>query len=136
MKKKKVASVGFTWTGAISFFILIAVIMQIAILIYDYIRERTDNVTWIAILILIEIIILATLCVVFDWIRRKLTVERPTKKILEATEKIADGDFSTRLEITHEYGKYNQIVLIIFSVFVCDFKTSGKIAVGYFFSRF
>ena len=116
MKKKKVASVGFTWTGAISFFILIAVTMQMAILIYDYIRERTDNVTWIAILILIEIIILATLCVVFDWIRRKLTVERPTKKILEATEKIADGDFSTRLEITHEYGKYNQYDLIMDNV--------------------
>ena len=116
MKKKKVASVGFTWTGAISFFILIAVTMQMAILIYDYIRERTDNVTWIAILILIEIIILATLCVVFDWIRRKLTVERPAKKILEATEKIADGDFSTRLEITHEYGKYNQYDLIMDNV--------------------
>ncbi len=116
MKKKKVASVGFTWTGAISFFILIAVTMQMAILIYEYIRERTDNVTWIAILILIEIIILATLCVVFDWIRRKLTVERPTKKILEATEKIADGDFSTRLEITHEYGKYNQYDLIMDNV--------------------
>ncbi len=116
MKKKKVASVGFTWSGAILFFILIAVTMQIAIQIYDFIRERTDNVTWIAILILIEIIILATLCVVFDWIRRKLTVERPTKKILEATEKIADGDFSTRLEITHEYGKYNQYDLIMDNV--------------------
>lgn len=116
MKKKKVASAGFTWSGAISFFLLIAVVMQIAILVYDYIRERTDNVTWIAILILIEIIIFATLCVVFDWIRRKLTVERPTKKILEATEKIADGDFSTRLEITHEYGKYNQYDLIMDNV--------------------
>jgi signal transduction histidine kinase len=113
MKKKKVSSVGFTWTGAISFFILIAVIMQMAILIYDYIRERTDNITWIAILILIEIIILATFCTVFDWIRRKITVERPTQKIVDATEKIAEGDFSTRLEIKHEYGKYNQYDLIM-----------------------
>ncbi|MBR2989160.1 MAG: sensor histidine kinase, partial [Clostridia bacterium] len=36
-----------------------------------------------------------------------------TNKILQATEKIADGDFSTRLEITHEYGKYNQYDLIM-----------------------
>lgn len=113
MKKKKVASVGFTWSGAVSFFILIAVIMQMAILIYDYIRERTDNVTWIAILILIEIIILATFCTVVDWVRRKITVERPTQKIVDATEKIAEGDFSTRLEIKHEYGKYNQYDLIM-----------------------
>ena len=113
MKKKKTTSAGFSWSGAISFFILIAVIMQMAILIYDYIRERTDNITWIAILILVEIIILATFCTIFDWIRRKITVERPTQKIVDATEKIAEGDFSTRLEIKHEYGKYNQYDLIM-----------------------
>lgn len=113
MKKKKVTAAGFSIVGAISFFILIAVVMQIAILVYDYIRERTDNVTWIAILILIEIIILATFCTLFDWVRRKLTVERPTKKILQATEKIAEGNFNTKLEITHEYSKYNQYDLIM-----------------------
>ena len=113
MKKKKVSSVGFTWTGAISFFILIAVIMQMAILIYDYIRERTDNVSLIAILILIEIVILATFCTVFDWVRRKITVDKPTQKIVDATERIAEGDFSTRLKVKHEYGKYNQYDLIM-----------------------
>ena len=55
MKNKKVRNVGFSFIGAVAFFILIAVVMQIAILVYDYIRERTDNITWIAILILIEI---------------------------------------------------------------------------------
>jgi signal transduction histidine kinase len=40
-------------------------------------------------------------------------VDKPTKKILDATEKIAEGDFSTRLTITHEYGKYNQYDLIM-----------------------
>ena len=113
MKKKKPTSAGFSWIGAISFFILIAGVMQLAILIYDYIRERTDNITWIAILILIEIIIVATFCTVFDWVRRKITVERPAQKIVDATEKIAEGDFSTRLAITHEYGKYNQYDLIM-----------------------
>ena len=113
MKKRKATPAGFSIVGAISFFILIAVIMQMAILVYDYIRDRTDNITWIAVLILIEIIILASFCTVFDWIRRKITVERPTKKILKATEKIAEGDFATRLEITHEYSKYNEYDLIM-----------------------
>ena len=113
MKKKKVNAAGFTWAGAISFFILIAIVMQFAILVYDYIRERTDNVSFIAILILVEIIIIATLCTIFDWVRRKLTVEKPTNKILKATEKIAEGDFSSKLEITHEYSKYNQYDLIM-----------------------
>lgn len=113
MKNKKSTATSFTWTGAISFFVLIAIVMQMAILIYDYICARTDNVTFIAILILIEIVILATFCTIFDWARRKIMVDRPTKKILMATDKIADGDFSVRLKTAHEYGKYDQYDLIM-----------------------
>ena len=113
MKKKKTTAAGFTWSGAIWFFILIAVIMQMAILVYDFITKKTSNISLIAVLILIEIIILSTICTIFDWIRRKIMVERPTQKIVDATAKIAEGDFSTRLEIAHEYGKYNQYDLIM-----------------------
>ena len=112
MKSRKPRS-RINWVGIVSFFVLIAAIMQMAILCYDYIREKTSNLTLIAILILVEIIILATFCTVFDWIRRKIMVDRPTKKILDATDKIAEGDFSTHLTITHEYGKYNQYDLIM-----------------------
>ena len=113
MRKKKAISAGFSWVGAISFFVLIAFIVQMAILVYDYIIEKTDNIILIATLILIEIIICATFCTIFDWVRRKITVERPTQKIVDATERIAFGDFSTQLTITHEYGKYNQYDLIM-----------------------
>lgn len=113
MKSNKNRASKINWIGAISFFVLIAVVMQMAILCYDYITKRTSNLSLIAILILIEIIILATFCTVIDWLRRKIMVDRPTRKILQATEKIAEGDFSTRLEITHEYGKYNEYDLIM-----------------------
>ena len=113
MKKSKVSAAGWSWVGAISFFVLVAILMQIAILVYDYICQKTDNNALIAALILILIFILSSLCTLFDWIRRKLTVERPTKKILYATERISKGDFSTRLEITHDYNKYNEYDLIM-----------------------
>ena len=113
MRKKKVRNVGFSIAGAFILFVLIALVMQIAILVYDYIRQRTDNPALIAVLILIVIIVLSTFCTVFDWVRRKITVDKPTKKILQATEKIAEGDFTTRLEITHEYNKYNEYDLIM-----------------------
>ncbi len=113
MKKKKITAVGFTWTGAISFFVLIAIVMQMAILVYDFIIQKTDNISLIALLILIEVFILSSFCTIFDYVRRKFMVDRPTKKILNATEKIAEGDFSTRLEIKHEYGKYNEYDLIM-----------------------
>ena len=108
MKRRKSSAVGFSVIGAISFFILIAIVMQMAILVYDFIRSKTDDLTLVALLILIEIVILSAFCTFIDWIRRKITVERPMKKILDATEKIAEGDFTTRLEIVKEYKKYNQ----------------------------
>lgn len=113
MKKNKNRSSHINWIGAISFFALIAFVMQMAILCYDYIREKTSNLSLIAVLILIEVVILSAFCTVFDWVRRKIMVDRPTKKILSATDKIAEGDFSTRLEIKNEYGKYNQYDLIM-----------------------
>ncbi len=113
MKQNKPRSSSINFVGMFSFFVLIAIIMQIAILCYDYITQRTQSVALIAVLILIEIIILSTFCTVFDWCRRKIMIDRPTKKILSATKKIADGDFSTRLEITHEYSKYNEYDLIM-----------------------
>ncbi len=113
MKKNKATGSSINWVGVVSFFVLIAFIMQMAILCYDFITEKTSNITLIAILILVEIIILSTICTIFDWVRRKIMVDRPTRKILQATDKIAKGNFSTRLEIKHEYGKYNEYDLIM-----------------------
>ncbi len=113
MKNNKSRASKINWVGVISFFVLIAIIMQIAILCYDFIIQKTSNISLIALLILIEIIILSTFCTVFDWIRRKIMVDKPTQKILDATERIAEGNFSTRLEIEHEYGKYNQYDFIM-----------------------
>lgn len=113
MSKRKIRNVGFTLAGAVIFFVTIALLMQITILVYDYIRERTDNTALIAVLILVVIIIFSVFCTVFDYVRRKITVDKPIKKILRATKKIAEGDFSTRLEIVHEYKKYNQYDLIM-----------------------
>ncbi len=94
-------------SGAVAFFLLIAFIMQIAILVFDYMEERTDNNALIAVLVLILIFILSSVCTVIDYIRRKIMVDRPVKKILDATEKITAGDFSVRVEPEHKYSQYN-----------------------------
>lgn len=108
MKKNKRRYSSINWVGVISFFILIALVMQIAILCYDFIIQKTSNITLIALLILIEIIILSTFCTIFDYVRRRIMIDRPTKKILDATDKIAEGDFSTKLEISHSFDRYNE----------------------------
>ncbi len=112
--KKSGARKGATWVyGALAFFALIAMIIQIAVLIFDYIEERTESKGLIALLMLVVIVILAAICTVIDILRRKYTVEKPVKKILDATEKIATGDFSVRVEPSHPYGKYDEYDLIM-----------------------
>lgn len=97
-----------TLFGALSFFILIALVMQVAILVYEYIRGWTDDKAMIAVLILNLIFILSALCTLFDYIRRKIMIDRPVTRILEATERIARGDFDVRIEIEHTYENYNE----------------------------
>ncbi len=100
-------------TGALIFFALIAFIIQLAVLLFDYIEERTDSKGLIALLMLVIILILAALCTLIDYIRRRQTVEKPLRKILAATERIAEGDFSVRLQVAHPYGKYDSYDLIM-----------------------
>ncbi|MBO5223041.1 MAG: HAMP domain-containing histidine kinase [Clostridia bacterium] len=86
---------------------------QIVVLVFDYIESRTNDNVLIAILILLVIIMLSLIVTVIDAIRRKYMVYKPLGKILDATEKIANGDFSTKLVIDKEYGKYNEFDVIM-----------------------
>ena len=110
MKKRKSA---FSFMGALMFFAVIALVIQIAVLVYDYIIQRTDNKGLIAVLILIVIILLSAICTFIDIIRRKIMVYRPVSKILDATRAIAGGDFSVRLVPSHSYEKYNEYDVIM-----------------------
>lgn len=112
--RKKRTSSGII--GAIIFFVLIACIMQSAILVYDYIIKRTNDNLTIALLILSVIIFFSAIFTLIDYFRRRFTVDKPLKKILGATEQIAKGDFNVKLNIEHEYGKYNAYDLIMENV--------------------
>ena len=57
--------------------------------------------------------VLAFVCAIADGIRRKIMVNRPVDKILEATGRIAAGDFSVRIETEHPYGRYDEFDCII-----------------------
>ena len=61
----------------------------------------------------INVVILSFVFYVIDTLRRKLTVERPVKRITEAAEKIMQGDFSVRISSQRRYGAddtFNQII--------------------------
>lgn len=112
MKTKDYKKSHLSWLGAVSFFILVAFVMQVAILVYDYICQRTEDKGLIAVLILILIFILAAICTLCDFIRRKIMIDRPVMRILDATERIARGDFSVRINIEHGYDRYTEFDVI------------------------
>ncbi len=48
-----------------------------------------------------NVLLITFLLTSFDFIRRKITVDRPVKKITDATERITQGDFSVRVPSMH-----------------------------------
>ena len=98
-------------SNVIIFFIMIALVIQIAILVFDYIEDRVEAGT-ISIIMLLIIFSLAMIATGLDYIRRRITIDKPVNKILDATDRIASGDFSTELQISSRYGKYSKYELI------------------------
>lgn len=76
---------------------------------YTEIVYNTDNVRTAAIFTFWNAVFLGFLFTVVDFIRRKVLVERPVKKILDVTDRITHGDFSARIAPMH-IGEYNKVV--------------------------
>lgn len=99
--------------GAALFFITIAVAVSVAVVIYNVVSTHTQSNTVIAVSMLAVIVVLSGICTLIDVVRRRVMVERPVEKILQATQKIASGDFTVRLKITHPYGRYDEFDYIM-----------------------
>jgi len=74
-----------------------------------------DNIAAAAKVTFWNVILITFLFKFADYIRRKIMVERPTKIITEATEKIMSGDFSVRIPPMQSSGMegFNQIAMAI-----------------------
>lgn len=48
-----------------------------------------------------------------DSLRRRYTVKRPVERILEATRRVTQGDFSARIKPVHRLGRQNEFDVII-----------------------
>ena len=96
--------------GYLFFFLTTIFIVTTSFVTYEIVKRQSPQIISIALIITsLEISLLLTFA---DVIRRKIMIERPLKEILKATEKIASGDFSVRLEPKHPYGSYDEYDLI------------------------
>lgn len=107
--RKKTTSIA----GYVIFFITIAVTAVVAMYAYILADELSGgNRVVIAVTMLIIITVMSLLCTLVDVFRRKQMIDKPVREILEATEKIAAGDFSVQLQAKHVYEKYDDYDLI------------------------
>ena len=77
-------------------------------------REFTrEEITVAAKITMLNVILLSVGIAIIDYIRRKFTVERPVKRITDATSKMIEGDFSVRIAPIARFGtddSFNEII--------------------------
>lgn len=102
------------------FFLLVAFVITCCTMLFVSILRDTlgisltdDNVSTAAKLTFANVVLLSLIFTVIDTIRRKITVERPVKRIAEAAKKIVQGDFSVRVEQQSRFGTDNTFSQVI-----------------------
>lgn len=111
MKRRKPNS---TLIGALILFVTISVFVSIAIGVYVATENACNgNKAVIAGVMLSVILVLSAVCSAIDYLRRRFMVDKPVQRILEATDKIAMGDFTVRLDIKHPVNRYDEFDYIM-----------------------
>lgn len=105
MKKRKFRQILQALYHYIVFFLLVAFVITCCVSLFVTTLADTmgvefneANISAAAKLTFANVIVLSLLFTLIDIARRKLSVDRPVKKITAATEKIMQGDFSVRIE--------------------------------------
>ncbi len=72
-----------------------------------------ENVRTAAVITFGNVVFLSLVCTVIDAVRRKLTIDRPVKKIVSAANQIAKGDYSVRIPRLHTLNRTDGLDEII-----------------------
>ncbi len=118
MRKPTLKNVLGSISSFLLFFLTVGFIVSCCMMLFVNILADTmeltltqENVATAAKVTFWNVILITFLFKLADYIRRKIMVERPTKMITEATEKIMSGDFSVRIKPMQSSGMegFNQI---------------------------
>ena len=104
----------------VCFFLLMAFIITCCMTLFLSTMSRStgidlteDMINTAAKLTFWNVVFLSFLCTVIDAVRRKLTVDRPVKKIVAAANRIAQGDYSVRISRLRRIGRADGLDEII-----------------------
>lgn len=113
-RKKKLKGSLFAVKNYIFIFLLVSFVVTCSMLLFlSMVNVDLTNISYGAKFTFNNVLFLSFALCVCDIIRKKITIEKPVKKILDATEKITDGDFSTRIEEKHSFSTGNEFDAII-----------------------
>ena len=103
-----------------SFFLLVAFVVTCCMLLFLSTFSKTlgitftdENIGAAAKLTFVNVIIVSALFTLIDELRRKWVVERPVRRITEATDKMMKGDFSVRIPTVSKFigdDTFNEII--------------------------
>ncbi len=122
MKKPTIRDVLGSVSSFFLFFLTVGFIVSCCMMLFISVLADTmgltitsDNVAAAARITFWNVILITLLFKLADYIRRKIMVDRPTRIITEATEKIMAGDFSFRIRPMQSSGMegFNQIAMAI-----------------------
>ena len=109
--EKKFRSIISTVSHFFIFFLLAAFVTTCCIMLFistlqgSIGREFTESeITLAAKITMVNVVLISVAMTVIDYLRRKFTVDRPVKKIIEAASRMIDGDFSVRVEPISKFG--------------------------------
>ena len=92
----------------VTFFILIAFVITCSFYVFFHSMQLdVDLVRRNAPVTFGNILLLSLFCCAVEWLMRKFTVDKPIKRIREATNRMAQGDLSTRID-TSDLPAYNK----------------------------
>jgi len=87
------------------FFLLIAFVLTSSMVLFmNYMKNATqmtftaNNIGAAAAVTFGNVFLLSFICALVESLRRRITVERPVKRIIDGAQKVMDGDLSTRIE--------------------------------------
>lgn len=119
MKKVNLKLILKAFYNYIVFFVLIGFSITCCMMLFMSVMGESldieftaENINLAAKLTFLNVVILSLAYHIIDVIRRKITVERPVKKIAEGAERIIEGDFSVRIDKIYSIGdnSFNTII--------------------------
>ena len=102
------------------FFLLAAFVTTCCIMLFISALQKSigrpftrEEITVAAKITMINVVLISIGMAVIDYLRRKYAVERPVKKITEATARMIEGDFSVRIDSVSKFAaddRFNEII--------------------------